>query len=249
MNAVTVESISHRFVFHLVDHLCISMMRWIKLLGDFRWFWLTSLPQSQVMTETVLQKSHKGRSFCLFCQPHRGPRSSLPVPSLPSEGSRALTRAHGVQAVQASLGASGADRRAGQAPQTGATITGKWQGNQPPISKSRGWKFSSGSTHQLCNAPPSSSPLQSASEENTTTVAKLETTSRRWNGNNGACGVFMYCWQYPLSVNLRRNYGGVYCIIKKCSEQSDFYELFNRNTVFQTRTEMKWIPENILYLV
>lgn len=25
MNTVTVESISHLFVFHLVDHLCISM--------------------------------------------------------------------------------------------------------------------------------------------------------------------------------------------------------------------------------
>ena len=39
------------------------------------------------------------RSFCLFFQPHRGPRSSFPVPSLHSEGSRALTEAQRVQSV------------------------------------------------------------------------------------------------------------------------------------------------------
>lgn len=63
MNAVRVGSISHLFVFHLVDHLCISMVgrpqKRIKLSGDFRWFLLTSLPQSQMMMETFLQKSHK----------------------------------------------------------------------------------------------------------------------------------------------------------------------------------------------
>lgn len=62
MNALSVESISHRFVFHLVEHLCISMVgrphKRIKLLDDFRWF-LVSLPQSQLMMETFLQKSHK----------------------------------------------------------------------------------------------------------------------------------------------------------------------------------------------
>lgn len=39
------------------------------------------------------------RSFSLVFQPRRGPRSSVPVPSLHGEGSRALTKTHRVQTV------------------------------------------------------------------------------------------------------------------------------------------------------
>lgn len=99
MNAVTVESISHLFVFHLVDHLCISMAhKWIKPLGDFRWFSIPSRPQSQIMMETVLEKSHMCRVSASSLS-YEAPDPPFPVPSLHSEGSRALTKTRRTQSL------------------------------------------------------------------------------------------------------------------------------------------------------
>lgn len=61
MNAVKVDSIIHLFVFHLKDHLCISMTAAPTSESNF---WATSgdfkaLPQSRVMMEPFLEKSHK----------------------------------------------------------------------------------------------------------------------------------------------------------------------------------------------
>lgn len=63
MNAVKVESIIHLFVFHLKDHLCISMTAAPTSESNF---WATSgafkaLPQPRVMMGPFLEKSHKPR--------------------------------------------------------------------------------------------------------------------------------------------------------------------------------------------
>lgn len=65
MIAVKVESIIHLFVFHLKDHLCISMTAAPTSESNF---WATSgdfkaLPQSRVMMEPFLEKSHKWGVF------------------------------------------------------------------------------------------------------------------------------------------------------------------------------------------
>lgn len=102
MNAVTVESISHLFVFHLVDHLCISMVGRPQVNQTFRRLQVifndvpSTIPNDDGNCPT---KKPYVTSFSLFSQPQRGPRSSFPVPSLHSEGSRALTKAHRVQSV------------------------------------------------------------------------------------------------------------------------------------------------------
>lgn len=70
MNAVRVESIIHLFVLHLKDHLCIPMTAAPTSESNF---WATSggffkkvRPQSRVMMEAVLEKSHVRSSSLVF---------------------------------------------------------------------------------------------------------------------------------------------------------------------------------------
>lgn len=95
MNAVTGESISHLFVFHLVDHLCISMIGAHKCEQNwatssyFKWCPFHN-PKRNDEFYTAISEGYFVASHCQS----RPLRSSFPEPSLQTEGIWALIKMH-----------------------------------------------------------------------------------------------------------------------------------------------------------
>lgn len=148
MNAVTGESISHLFVFHLVDHFCISMVgahkceqNWATS-GYFKW-----CPFHNPKRNGWVLHSHKWGVFCFFALPVQAPPIFLSW-AQPSDwrylgfNQNALSirypRSHTVK---------GLGKHHKPDPRLKENDKGKI-----PISKSPGLKFTLGSSHQFYGA-------------------------------------------------------------------------------------------------
>lgn len=177
MNAVIGESKSHLFVFHLVDHLCISMVGAHKCEPN----WATSnyfkvCPFHNPKRNGSVLHSHKWGVFCFFALPVQAPPIFLSW-AQPSDwrylgfNQNALSirypRSHTVK---------GLGKHHKPDPRLQENDKGKI-----PISKSRGLKFLLGSSHQFYRANQVFTTRPSAERRQfSPSVLGMRRVTRKW---------------------------------------------------------------------